>query len=80
MYNLAGLSCAQHRHNYLEDFGKSKEGFPLEAAFGWEVVERGCSNQVWDEEDIVEEVHPVLVVRSDRAVKMRRYFQAKEGF
>lgn len=80
MYNLAGLSCVQHQHSYVDNAESGEEAGLLEAAFRWRVVEKNCNNQVWDEEDVVGEIHPVFVVPSEKALNMKKHFQEKRGF
>ncbi|KAF2276677.1 CaaX farnesyltransferase beta subunit Ram1 [Westerdykella ornata] len=79
-YNLAGLSAAQHNYKFDEkmtgDVGKGSFGAP----FHWKGDGLFEGDKVWDEEDVVEEVHPVFVIPFEAAMACREYFEAKDGF
>jgi len=79
-YNLAGLSATQHR--YVYDSEKSTaDTAPLSAAFNWTVADVAEEEgKIWDEEDVVEIIHPVFVVPWGQAEAARNYFEGKEGF
>lgn len=80
-YNLAGLSAAQHRYVYDSEKESEFEASPLSAAFKWAVAEdMEEKNEVWDEADKVELVHPVFVVPLGKAEAIRRHFEEKVGF
>ncbi|KAK1021698.1 CAAX farnesyltransferase (FTase) subunit beta, partial [Friedmanniomyces endolithicus] len=81
-YSLSGLSAAQHRYRYDgrgETRGEEEEesGGRLLAAFHWR-GERGTAEEMKglgvDEEDVVELVHPVFVLRFEAVEGARKRF------
>ena len=80
-YNLAGLSAVQHRYVYDSEKESEFEASPLSAAFKWAVAEDvEEKNEVWDEADKVELIHPVFVVPFGKAEAIRRHFEERVGF
>lgn len=79
-YNLIGLSQLQYNVVYDEqtnvDVGKGDLGAP----YHWKCESLFEEGKVWDESDVVEEVHPVFLIPFKAAKDCRAYFEAKEGF
>lgn len=79
-YNLIGLSQLQHNFVYdgqaNSDVGKGELGSP----YHWKSEGLFEEDKVWDESDVVEEVHPVFLIPFQAAKDCRAYFEAKEGF
>jgi protein farnesyltransferase subunit beta len=80
-YNLAGLSAAQHIQVFdgdmERDIGKGELGAPYYWRHGGRYE---GEDLVWDQQDLVKEVHPVFIVPYRAAAECREYFEAKEGF
>jgi len=52
----------------------------LTAPFHWSSEPVFEGDQVYDEEDRVEPIHPVFVIPKNAAETMRKYFASKGGF
>lgn len=74
-YVLAGLSSAQHKWNFNQ-LAFSQSQINLGSPFYW-TSEKHRENQIFDEDDRVNAVHPVFVVPKDKAEAMRTYFQGR---
>ncbi|TKA74146.1 hypothetical protein B0A55_06824 [Friedmanniomyces simplex] len=79
-YSLSGLSAAQHHHHYDTQGSTRDDGGSgrLLAAFNWR-AERGTAEEMKalnvDEEDVVELVHPVFVLRFEAVEAARKRFE-----
>lgn len=79
-YNLAGLSHAQHKYVYDEEVNKGLGLGNLGAPYHWKTEGVVEQDDVWDEEDVVNGVHPVFIIPYRAVYECRRYFEDKEGF
>lgn len=87
-YNLAGLSAAQNHYVWRRGGGVADgelgggadddDETQLNAAFAWTVGRK--ADVPCDEQDQVDPVHPVYVIKHSKAEAARRYFDGKEGF
>lgn len=84
-YSLAGLSAAQYKYFYepKQDLESIEDGAALTAAFNWKAcLPTEIQRQQWafDEDDMVQPVHPVFVLPFDIVEATRLKFQGKIGF
>ncbi|KAF2739743.1 terpenoid cyclases/Protein prenyltransferase [Polyplosphaeria fusca] len=74
-YNLAGLSAMQHEHKYDEtksgEVGKEGLGGP----YHWQQDGLYGGEKVWDDDDMLNRVHPVFIVPWGKAEACRGYFE-----
>lgn len=83
-YNLAGLSHTQHKYIYDAEAaareGTGGGGGNLDAPYYWKTQGLYDGARVWEDADVVGEVHPIFVVPFQAVRECRRYFEQKEGF
>ena len=77
-YVLAGLSLAQHRSRFERSAEAGQS--PVDSAFRWRHVERTTRGrdakvpQMFEEDDMVQPVHPIFVVPFDVVERTRAWF------
>ena len=82
-YNLAGLSAVQHVHGFdgEKKWGGTVQGSPLAAPYFW--TTEGAfdgDDVVWDQDDLVNAIHPIFVIPYPAVAACRQYFEARVGF
>jgi protein farnesyltransferase subunit beta len=76
-YVLAGLSSAQHKWHFTGTKSVQKSG--LIAPYQWYAEKYVGEEQIYDEEDRVNVLHPVFVVPVGVAEQTRAYFESIGG-
>lgn len=76
-YNLAGLSATQHVYAYNDGARLSGN---LDAPYQWTTASAYPDSKIWDQNDEINEVHPVFVIPFQAAHDSRTFFEAKQGF
>ncbi|KAF2465432.1 terpenoid cyclases/Protein prenyltransferase [Lindgomyces ingoldianus] len=77
-YNLAGLSAVQRIYIFDEGRQRGVGNGDLVAPFHWKEDGLYDGDKVWDNDDVVDRVHPVFVVPWGKAEDCRLYFERKE--
>jgi len=82
-YALAGLSSAQHRNEFVLSTEPGSD--PVGYAFAWMhseayTLQRPAEEQIFEEEDTVEPIHPIYVIPFAAVEQTRAWFSNKEGF
>ncbi|QSZ34840.1 hypothetical protein DSL72_007699 [Monilinia vaccinii-corymbosi] len=79
-YVLAGLSSAQHKWHFNTSAKKRESSGMLVSPYQWTSNRCIKTTQIYDEEDIVETLHPVFVIPEGIAEETRAYFASKGTF